>query len=158
MALIDFSSNFLSNTFIFQTFIPFIILFAILWGLLEIIFEKWSSKIKIVISLGFALIASFTNGWILVYIATLGSYMAVVLFGILFLFGVLRWGLSRGHDIYYETSSYQKQYQHLARQKEKIVQKIEGAKSDREKMDLMKTLNDVDNRMKLLQYKMQRTS
>jgi hypothetical protein len=124
MAIFDVSTTFLTNTFVFQIFIPFIILFAVLWGLLEAI-NIGSSKVKLVISIGFALVASYTNSWILAYIAALGSYMAVVLFGILFLFGVIRWGLSRGHDIYFETSSYRRQIEKLAKEKAKLEEKLQ---------------------------------
>jgi hypothetical protein len=125
MAIFDFPTTFLTNTFVFQIFVPFIILFAILWGLLEAIKIFESSKVKLVIALGFSLVASFTNPWILAYIAALGAYMAVVLFGILFLFGVIRWGLSRGHDIYFETSSYRRQIEKLAKEKAKLEEKLQ---------------------------------
>jgi uncharacterized membrane protein len=158
MALFDFTSNFLTNTFVFQVFIPFLILFAILWGLLEAINVFGSSRVKLVIALGFTLIASFTNSWILAYIATLGAYMAVVLFGVLFLFGILRWGLGRGHDIYLETSSYEKQYKHYARQLRDIEDKVRsGGLSESEMHSEIKKAKDIKEKMEILRLKMTQT-
>lgn len=154
---ISFPTDFLSNIFIFQTFIPFIILFAIIWGLLEAI-NRFSGKVNLVISLGFALIAAFTNPWILSYIATLGAYTAVVLFGILFLFGIIRWGLGRGHDIYFETSSYGKQYQHYERELKKIEEKLRsGELSESEMNSELKRAKEIKDKMEVLRLKMTQT-
>jgi len=150
MAVFDFLTQFISNTFIFTNLISFIILFAILWGLLEAI-NKFSFRINLVISIGFALIAVFTNPWILSYIATLGSYLAVVLFGILFLFGVIRWGFGRGRDIYHDTASIGKKRERLAKQRGKLMDKFEGAKNDSEKQNLQKQIIEIDNELKKLQ-------
>jgi len=153
MALIDIPQDFLSNTFIFQNFIPFIVLFAIFWGLLEAI-DRFRSKTNLVISLGFALIAAFTNPWILSYIATLGSYAALIMFGLLFLFGVVRWGLGRGRDIYLETSSYSRQRQHLEKRLFKINQELASSGLDPSKAEhLLKEKKDLENKIDLLRVK-----
>lgn len=152
MALFDFATGFLTNTFIFQVFIPFIILFAIVWGLLEAI-GKLGHKVNLVVAIGFALLAAYTNPFILAYIATLGSTVAVVLFGILFLFGIIRWGLSRGHDIYLETSSYEKQYQKLVDQKAKLYDKLRTETDKSKQQDLAKQISDIERKMKILEVK-----
>jgi len=123
MAIFDVPTNLFSNTFVFQIFIPFIILFAIFWGLLQSI-GKFSTRINVILSFGFALTAAYTNPFILSYIAALGSTAALVLFGLLFLFGVIRWGLSRGHDIYFETSSYARQREHYERELAKVNREL----------------------------------
>jgi len=148
MALTDFLPE-LTNSFIFQNFIPFIILFAIFWGLLEAI-GRFKAKTNLVISLGFALIAGFTNPWILSYIATLGSYAALILFGMLFLFGVIRWGLGRGRDIYYDTASKEKRLEKLIREHEKWQNKLEAAGTDSEKAEIIKRLKDIEIKMEVI--------
>lgn len=148
MALFDINS-FLTNTFVFQFFIPFIILFAILWGLLEAINVFHSSRVKIVIALGFALVASYTNPWILAYIATLGSYAAVILFGLLFLFGVVRWGLGRGKEIYIETAPYKKQIDDIAKKVEKLQRKLE-TQSPQQQIETMKTIRALEIKAEIL--------
>ena len=151
MALFDFTSTLFTNTFIFQNFIPFIILFAIFWGLLEAI-HRLSSRVNLVISLGFALIAAFTNPWILVYIATLGSYTALVLFGLLFVFGVIRWGLGRGRDIYYDTASKGQRLERLYKEKEKWTRKFEEApEGSSKRQEIDKKIRDIDNQISVLQ-------
>jgi hypothetical protein len=153
MALSDLiPTNFLTNTFIFQSFIPFLILFAIIWGLLEAI-NRFSSKVNLIISIGFSLTAVFSNPWILVYIATLGSYAAVILFGMLFLFGVIRWGLGRGRDIYLETSSYDKQYKKLMEERAKLVEKVQSEENPEKQKALVKRIKDIEDKMKILDIK-----
>lgn len=152
---INFPADFLSNIFIFQTFIPFIILFAILWGLLEAIGIFKSYRTNLVIALGFSSIAAFTNPWILAYIATLGSYAAVVLFGALFLFGVIRWGLSRGRDVYFETSSYQKQIANLTKQKAKLEEKLGQKDLDRSQAEsIVKQIKDLETKIRILEARL----
>ena len=148
MALTDFLPE-LTSSFIFQNFIPFIILFAIFWGLLEAI-NRFKAKTNLVISLGFALIAAFTNPWVLSYIATLGSYAALIMFGFLFLFGIIRWGLGRGKDIYYETASKERRLEKLMREQQKWQNKLEAAGSDSEKTEIVKKLKDIEMKMEVI--------
>lgn len=115
--------------------------------------NRFSSKVNLVISIGFSLIAVFTNPWILVYIAMLGSYAAVILFGLLFLFGVIRWGLSRGRDIYLETSSYEKQYQKLIEERAKLVEKLHSEENPEKQKGLVNRIKDIENKMKILEIK-----
>ena len=153
MALSDFLPS-LSNTFVFQYFIPFVVLFAIFWGLLEML-GRFKPKVNLVVSIGFSLLAAYTNPWVLTYIATLGAYMAVVLFGILFLFGIIRWGLGRGKDIYFESSSCERQYKHYAKDMEKIDNKLRsGGLNSSEQTALLKQRSDIENKMKLLRLKL----
>lgn len=146
---IGFPTDLLSNIFIFQTFIPFIVLFAIFLGLLEAI-NRFKAKTNLVISLGFALIAAFTNPWVLSYIATLGSYAALIIFGMLFLFGIIRWGLGRGKDIYYETASKERRLEKLMREQQKWQNKLEAAGSDSEKTEIVKRLKDIEMKMEVI--------
>ena len=152
MAILDISS-FLSNTFIFQIFIPFIILFAIFWGLLEAI-GKLGHKVNLVLAVGFSLIAAYSNPFILSYIATLGSTVAVVLFGVLFLFGIIRWGLGRGGDIYRESASSEKRLEYLMKEKERWEKKYNSVKSDSEKAEILKRVRDIDTQMEILRRSM----
>jgi hypothetical protein len=142
MVTIDLPIDFLSNTFIFQNFVPFIILFAILFGLLESI-GKFKLKTNLVVAVGFALIAAYTNPWVLSYIATLGSSAAVVLFGILFFFGIIRWGLGRGKDIYDETAPKETKIRKLIKEKEKWENKYRSARSDSEKASIIKRIEEL---------------
>ncbi len=148
MALFDIPANLLTNAFVFQIFIPFIILFAVLWGLLETM-NIGSSKVKLVIALGFALVASYTNPWVLAYIATLGSYTAVVLFGILFLFGVVRWGLGRGKEIHFETAPYERQIEVIGKKIEKMQRNLEK-QPPQQQIQTMKAIESLEMKAKLL--------
>lgn len=147
MALLDISTL-LTNSFVFQVFIPFIIIFAVFWGLLEMI-DRFGSKVNLTISLGFALIAAYTNPWILAYIATLGSIAAVVLFGILFLFGVIRWGLGRGKEIYVETAAYDKQITEITKKIEKLNRNMEK-QTPQQQIQTMKMIEGLEMKAKLL--------
>lgn len=147
MALLDISTL-LTNSFVFQVFIPFIIIFAVFWGLLEMI-DRFGSKVNLTISLGFALIAAYTNPWILAYIATLGSIVAVVLFGILFLFGVIRWGLGRGKEIYVETAAYDKQITEITKKIEKLNRNMEK-QTPQQQIQTMKMIEGLEMKVKLL--------
>jgi hypothetical protein len=157
MAITDFfPSNIVTNTFFYQNLIPFIVLFAILWGLVEMA-GRFKPKINIVIAGGFSLIAVYTNPWILTYIATLGVYMAVLIFGILFLFGIIRWGLGRGKDIYVETASYEKQLTSSMSQLQKIDDKLSsGGLSNTEANELLRRKSDLENKIKILRLRLMR--
>jgi len=154
MALFDFASSFITNTFIFQNFIPFIILFALLWGLMSAISSEWfkfGKKVNLVISLGIALTAAYTNPWILAYIAALGSYAAVVMFGLLFVFGVVRWGLGRGRDIYYDTASRGKREEHLIKELENWQRKFEGApEGSKQREEIAKKMKQIESELDVL--------
>lgn len=151
MALFDLPANLFSSTFIFQVFIPFIILFAILWGLLESM-GKFSFRVNFVVAMGFSLIAAFTNPWILAYIATLGSYAAVVLFGALFLFGVIRWGLGRGKEIHLETAPYESQIQNMAKKIDDLKRDFPKQNEEQQKHTI-KTIEDLEMKMKKLKMR-----
>jgi len=157
MALFDFASSFLTNTFIFQTFVPFIILFAVIWGLLAAI-NRFNTKTNTVIAVGFALIAAYSNPFVLSYIAALGSSLALVLFVLLFVFGVIRWGLGRGRDVYFETSTYRKQYEHYGKELEKIESEVRGGGlSDAQMARKAKEYEDIKKKMAVLDLKMKAT-
>ena len=149
MALLDVTT-FLTSSFVFQNFIPFIILFAIFWGLLEAI-GKFKSKTNLVISLGFALIAGYSNPWVLSYIATLGSYAALVLFGLLFIFGIVRWGLGRGRDIYYDTASIGKREERLRKKLDKLNRDFQGAPEDsKQREEIAKKMRQIEGELDVL--------
>jgi hypothetical protein len=156
MALFDFTS-FISSTFVFQYFVPFIILFAIFWGLIEMI-GRFKTKINLVLSLGFAMIAVYTNPWILVYIATLGSYAAVVLFGVIFIFGIIRWSLGRGQDIYYDTASKSKKLDKLIKESADLTRKLNGTpENSKERLEVFRRLKDVNEKIEMLRIEMKQS-
>lgn len=118
-------------------FLPFVILFAISWGVLTSlrIFDK---RINLVISLALTVLVVFTPQFTIfaTYLTQLGGQFAVAAFFIVFGFGVLMWAFGRGKDIYYEqiSSKKEKMNKEIAKHYKKYKEAME--KDDKERMNV----------------------
>jgi len=94
----------LINTF----FIPFVVIFVMLWGILTAMGIFKNRKINIVISLGMVLFLASTDIFPMVsqWMIQLGSLTAVAAFLLLFVGGVIIWGIGRGQSIYHGSNPY----------------------------------------------------
>ena len=109
-------------------FLPFILIFAIFWGVLEAI-DKFSRKVNLVLALALTLTAVYGGAltWFSTYIIPLSSYAAVIAFALVFIIGVGIWAISRGRDIYY-TEMPGKRAEKINKELAKLYKKYREAK------------------------------
>lgn len=136
----------LINTFI----IPFILIFAILWGILTgmRIFNK---RINAVLALGLVLFLSSTNFFPMVsqWMIQLGSFVAVLAFLLLFIGGTVLWFISRSKEIYYRTNPY-KAMERIRKKMAKIDRKIAKAKDEHEKAELLREKRILEDKLEII--------
>jgi len=106
VTVLDLIPSLTLQELIFQIFLPFIFIFAILWGVLTTlkIFEK---KINLVISLVITLFLASTETFVLLttyYSQISGAFVTFVFIG-LFVVGTIIWAVRRGEHVYYGTSN-----------------------------------------------------
>lgn len=134
MPLSDFIQQIPQQQLIFQLIIPFLIVFAILWGALEAL-GTFSRRINLILALSFSITSAVTDMflWFSQYVVNLGTFLALGAFLALFGFGVLRWMLGRGRDIYYESAEPAKRLEKINRKIEKLYEKRRDASPDRQR-------------------------
>jgi len=113
---------------LFGVLLPFFVIFAIFWGLLSVM-RIFSSKVNTVLALAFSLVIIPTSFfvWFATYLVQLGTTIALAAFVLLFVFGTIRWGLSRGKDIYIGTGGYDRQIKEKRKKMHEYLNKIENA-------------------------------
>ena len=139
MALFDLSyiQSLGIDQLLFGLVFPFLVIFAIFWGLLATM-RIFGTKVNTVLALILSLVILPTPAfvWFATYLVQLGSTLALVVFIAIFVFGVIRWGFSRGKDIYYSTGSYDKQIKQKKKQIDEYLGKLENVSpSDRRHLE-----------------------
>lgn len=108
---------------IYSFFLPFIITFAIFWGVLSMM-KFFNKRINLV--LAFALTLAAAGGGLFnfyaQYLLVLGPVVAVGAFIIVFVVGTVIWAYGRGKDIYYGTDP-ERRMEKINRDIEKMSEK-----------------------------------
>ena len=110
-------------------FLPFILVFVILWVVLERI-HVFGKRVNIVISLGISILLATTPafGLLSAYITEVSGTGMLVIFGILLIGGTAMWALFRGRDIYSEQSGSYRKLEKLRKKREKYLKKAREAR------------------------------
>lgn len=127
------------NALLTTVLLPFMLIFVVLWGVLNMIKifgnDPTSKKINLVISLVITIFAAFTDAWgiIATQLAAFSGQFAVVMFFVVFIIGVIMWAVGRSRGIYGEhVYPYnQKDFRNVKeidKQLAKILKKLEEAK------------------------------
>lgn len=108
--------------------LPVLIVFAILWALLNSI-RVFDRKINLVLALALTIMvaASPLFATLVNVVTTIGVEVALGAFFILFAFGSIMWMFGRGRGIYYEMVSPMKKMEVLNKQYSKYMQKAREA-------------------------------
>jgi hypothetical protein len=151
MALLDILTSGQPFNFseLLQTFfIPFIILFSIFWGLLSIM-RIFSNKINIVLALGLTLGVAFTGVFTIftTYLFQFSSFLAVGIFALVFIFGIIRWGFGRSRDIYYETGGYEAKIKRLQKRIAELRKNIDAEGDEYKKREMKRELFDLEHEL-----------
>jgi hypothetical protein len=164
MALEDFLTNFIPNLPIeqygifYSLVLPFLIIFAVLFGALEFL-HIFGRKVDLMLALVFTFLTLPTGAftWFASILPTYGAIAAVGTFVALFIFGSLRFGFSRGKDIYKEHAPPADKLSDLYKKREKIFKKYEKAKEqgkDRTAMELAQDLEKIEREIRYWKEKM----
>jgi len=135
---------------LFGLLLPFLVLFAIFWGLLTAM-RIFGSKVNTVLALIFALVIIPTPAfvWFATYLVQLGTTIALAAFILIFIFGVIRWAFGRGWDIYYRTGSYDRQIDKLTKKRDKLVAESERA-DEHKKPRIQRQIDELDREIRRL--------
>ena len=129
MALFDLSyiQSLGIDQLLFGLVFPFLVIFAIFWGLLATM-RIFGTKVNTVLALILSLVILPTPAfvWFATYLVQLGSTLALVVFIAIFVFGVVRWGFSRGKDIYIGTGGYDRQIKEKRKKMHEYLNKLES--------------------------------
>lgn len=92
------------NSLLTNVLLPFLLIFVVLWGILNVIkiFGSEGRKINIVVALVITIFAAFTDVWGLIVTqlaAFTGIFTYVVFIGV-FILGVIFWAIGRGREGY----------------------------------------------------------
>lgn len=147
------------DMYLITYFIPFILLFAIFWGLLsgmKIFGRRINTFLALIFPVVFILGAPETFLWFSNYLISLGSFLAVGAFVTLFIFGTIRWAFGRGRDIYRETGDYEKLIKKKSEELEKCRQKAEQATSDADRANWAEKYQQIKTDIDMLKMKRNR--
>jgi hypothetical protein len=90
-------------------FLPFIITFALFWGLLTIL-KIFNRRINIVLALSMTAAAWYGGvfTWFTEVAFSMTSNVVIIIFALLFIVGAAIWAIGRGKDVYYEQVPFAK--------------------------------------------------
>lgn len=149
--LSDFIQQIPQEQLIFQVILPFIVVFAILWGALESL-GTFSRRINLVLALSFTTGFAITDYflWFSRYLINLGSFLVLAAFLALFGFGILRWMFGRGRDVYYETGPDWKRIERINKEIVKLTEKMNRVKES-EKAGYMQRIHDLELKKRIIE-------
>lgn len=142
------------NEYLFTYFVPFIILFAIFWGILTMM-KIFNKKINMFLAIIFPLVFMFgapeTFLWFSTYLINLGSFLAVGAFIAVFVFGVIAWALQRGRDIYRDVADLDSRILKKREEMRKVIDKISTATDETKKLHYSQEYQRLQNEIGILE-------
>jgi len=114
---------------IYTVILPFVITFAVLWGVLEAI-KLFNRKVNIVLALAITFVAAYGGLFTLLstYFLQFGALFGVAAFVIVFVVGVIAWAFGRGKEFRYEFLRPEEKSQKLGERIEKLYKELEKAR------------------------------
>lgn len=100
MAIADLVGALNVNNIFQGIFLPFLLTFVIFWGILTAL-RIFNRTITLILALGITIAAGYGGlfGWLSQYLLVFGGYVGIIVFGAIFVIGVMVWGFRRGADI-----------------------------------------------------------
>ncbi|MDI6798997.1 MAG: hypothetical protein QMD12_03350 [Candidatus Aenigmarchaeota archaeon] len=134
---------------IYTAILPFVITFAILWGVLEAI-KLFNKKVNIVLALAITLVAAYSGLFTLLsnYFLQFGALFGVATFVIVFVVGVIAWAAGRGREFYYESLRPEEKSKKIGERIEKLYKEMKKAR-DRGDEGKMRALAEEIRRLEL---------
>ena len=137
---------------IYNFFLPFIFIFALLFGALEVI-HIFGKKINLILALifTFSTMATPVFGW---FATILLVYGAVAVFGVfigLFVVGSLLFGLRKGKDIYLESGGKQRRIEHLRKKRGELWEKMQREGREGRRRQLYEQIKNLDKEIEFIE-------
>jgi hypothetical protein len=151
------TSMLITNELLYSLFLPFILIFALLFGALEVV-HVFNKRINLVLALVFTLFATQTPvfSWFATILPLYGAVAVLGVFAVLFVFGIIKWGYSRGREIYWEVGGTESRIKHLSERMEKLWKEYEKARDQgkEEKMRVLwKEIEEIERELRFLRHK-----
>jgi len=137
---------------IYTVFLPFIFIFALLFGALVLV-HLFSKKINLILALilTFSTMATPVFGW---FATILPVYGATAVFGVfiaLFVVGTLVFGWKKGKDIYIESGGKQSKIEHLRKKRGELWQKMQREGNEGRKRQLYEQIKNLDKEIEFIE-------
>jgi hypothetical protein len=137
---------------IYNFFLPFIFIFALLFGALEVI-HIFGKKINLILALIFTFSTMVTPvfGW---FATILPVYGAIAVFGVfitLFVVGTLIYGWRRGEDIYLEGGGKFKKVEHLRKKRGELWEKMQREGREGRRRQLYEQIKNLDKEIEFIE-------
>jgi len=128
VTILDLIPNISTQELIFQIFLPFILIFAILWGIISAL-RLFDSRVNLIISFVITILLASTEAFVTltIFYTQLGASFVFLLFIGLFVVGGTMWAFNRGRDIHHETSSPTRALDRINKHIGKIERKYDEA-------------------------------
>ena len=133
--------------------LPFVLVYIILWAILEK-FRIFPKRINVILSLGISVLLATTPAYTILaaYITQVSGGSMLIIFGVLLVGGTLMWALGRGRDIYYEQGLSPKKLANLYKQRENYFKKAREAQDrgdSKKARAYMKVVKELDDKIDL---------
>jgi hypothetical protein len=117
------------TAFVQTYFLPFMIFFVIIWGVLSAI-KVFGRSINLVLALAISVLALMTPQFAIFsqYMSQISGFMAIGAFAAVFVFGVAVWSFGKGRDIYEEHGAPSMRLERLIKRRDEYMKK--AAKAD----------------------------
>lgn len=137
---------------VYQLFLPFLILFVILWGVLSSL-NVFGKKINLVLALGLCTIIVPTEAFAIFarYLTALSGYAAVGAFAVLFIFGITVWSIGKGRDIYHGALEPTRKERRINEKLEKSRKKLADERDQKKKKALIEEIKNLKDDLEVAQ-------
>lgn len=154
MTVLDYLSSLEAADMFYYVFVPFIMIFAILFGILSAL-GVFSRKTSMIISLCLTLIVASTESFVMfsTYVAQLGAYFAFAVFGIVFFLGITMWGWGHGKEIYGQSLDMQNKIKKIDERIQKEWKEYDRTRSDYKKSAIYRRIEKLKKNKEALEAK-----
>lgn len=137
---------------VYTAFLPFIFIFALLFGALELV-HLFGKKINLILALifTFSTMATPVFGW---FATILPLYGATAVFGVfiaLFIVGTLIFGWRKGKDIYIEGGGKLSKIEHLRKKMGELQEKMQREGNEGKKRQLYEQIKKLEKEIEFIE-------
>lgn len=151
MPLLEFLAALTLEEMVFFVFLPFIMIFAIFWGILSGM-RVFGQRVSLILALVMSLIIASTEAfvWFSTFIMGLGAITGVIAFAGVFFIGVIFWAFGRGREFYDEAVGYERNLEKIDRKLEELYKKFDDTKDP----SIMRTIESLERKRRVAEREM----
>lgn len=153
MYLLEYLATLSLEESIFFVLLPFIMIFAIFWGIL-ISTRIFNRRISLGLALIITLITASTETfvWFSTVVMQLGALTGVIAFVAVFFVGVISWAFGRGKEFYDEAAGYGRSVEKIDKEMEKLWRKYDETRDP----SIMRTIESLERKRRGIEREMLR--